>query len=153
LALEAMRRHPNGFPRYFDQGDNFSAAAMKHFKKHKLLPSAKHSIYSFRHSFKDRLKAAEAPEELIDELMAHAIEKPQYGDRYGLKLKLKYLQAIANKQQLAPLRKAKITGFGKRLAAIHGLFHALAGRVYRRFGGLNRRPMGCHLQRREKPDP
>jgi len=67
-----MRRHPNGFPRYFDKGDNFSAAAMKHFKKHKLLPSTRHSIYSFRHSFKDQLKAAEAPEELIDELMAHA---------------------------------------------------------------------------------
>ena len=68
---------------------------MRQFKKHKLLPSAKHSIYSLRHSFKDRLKAAEAPKELVDELMAHAIEKPQYGDRYGLKLKLKYLQAIA----------------------------------------------------------
>jgi integrase len=95
MALEAMRRHPNGFPRYFDKGSNLSAALMKHFKKHGLLPSEKHSIYSFRHSFKDRLKAAEAPEEMIDELMGHSIDKPKYGDGYGLKLKLKYLQAIA----------------------------------------------------------
>jgi integrase len=95
MALDAMRRHPDGFPRYFDKGDNFSAAALKHFRKHKLLPSKKHTIYSFRHSFKDRLKAVEAPEELIDELMAHAIDKPKYGDGYGLKLKLKYIQAIA----------------------------------------------------------
>jgi integrase len=95
MALDAMRRHPDGFPRYFDKGDNFSAAALKHFRKHKLLPSNKHTIYSFRHSFKDRLKAVEAPEELIDELMAHTIEKPKYGDGYGLKLKLKHIQAIA----------------------------------------------------------
>jgi integrase len=95
IALEAMQRHPNGFPRYFDKGSNLSATLMKHFKKHDLLPSEKHSIYSFRHSFKDRLKAAEAPEELIDEMMGHSIDKPKYGDGYGLKLKLKYLQVIA----------------------------------------------------------
>jgi integrase len=94
LALDAMRRWPNGFPRYFDKGSNFSATAMKHFKKHKLLPTEKHSVYSLRHSFKDRLKAVEAPEELIDEMMGHTIDKPKYGDGYGLKLKLKYLQAI-----------------------------------------------------------
>jgi len=94
-ALDAMRRHPDGFPRYFDKGSNLSATLMKHFKKHKLLPSEKHTVYSFRHSFKDRLKAVEAPEELIDEMMGHTIDKPKYGDGYGLKLKLKYLQAIA----------------------------------------------------------
>jgi integrase len=95
LALDAMRRHPDGFPRYFDKGSNLSATLMKHFKKHKLLPSEKHTIYSFRHSFKDRLKAVEAPEELIDEMMGHTTAKPKYGDGYGLKLKAKYLQAIA----------------------------------------------------------
>jgi len=61
LALDAMRRHPDGFPRYFDKGSNLSATLMKHFKRHGLLPSEKHSIYSIRHSFKDRLKAVEAP--------------------------------------------------------------------------------------------
>jgi integrase len=95
LALEAMRRHPNGFPRYLDKGSNLSATLMKHFKAHKLLPTPKHSIYSFRHSFKDRLKAVETPEELIDELMGHKIGKPKYGDGYGLKQKQKYLRAIA----------------------------------------------------------
>jgi hypothetical protein len=94
-ALEAMRRHPGGFPRYFDKGSNLSATLMKHFAKHDLLPSENHKIYSFRHSFKDRLKAVEAPEELIDEMMGHATQKPKYGDGYGLGLKLKYLQLIA----------------------------------------------------------
>src|SRR5206468_5199893 len=97
VALEAMKRHPEGFPRYFDNGSSLSATLMKHFSKHKLLPTDKHKIYSFRHSFKDRLKAVEAPEELIDEMMGHRTDKPQYGDGYGLSLKLKYLKAIAFK--------------------------------------------------------
>jgi integrase len=29
-ALEAMRRHPDGFPRYFDKADNFSATVAHH---------------------------------------------------------------------------------------------------------------------------
>jgi integrase len=95
LALDAMRRHPDGFPRYFDKGSSLSATLMKHFSKHELLPTDKHKIYSFRHSFKDRLKAVEAPEELIDEMMGHRTDKPKYGDGYGLGLKLKYLQLIA----------------------------------------------------------
>lgn len=105
LALQAMKRHPAGFPRYFDKGDNLSQTIMKHFRVHKMLPQInddvplkkrpKYGNYSFRHSLKDRLKAAECPEEMIDELMAHATGKPKYGDGYGLKLKAKYLQAIA----------------------------------------------------------
>lgn len=95
MALDVMRRHPNGFSRYHDRGSNLSATLMKHFKKHKPLPSEKHAIYSFRHSFKDRLKAVEAPEELIDELKGHTVDKPKYGDGHGLTVKLKYLQAIA----------------------------------------------------------
>jgi integrase len=103
MALDAIRRHPEGFPRYFDKGSSLSATLMKHFKKRKLLPSEKHSIYSFRHSFKDRLKDVEAPEELIDEMMGHTTAKPKYGDGYGLKLKLKYLQAIV---LMPPVRAA-----------------------------------------------
>lgn len=105
MALEAMKRHPAGFPRYHDKGDNLSATLMKHFRRAKLLPKVsddvplkkrpKYGVYSFRHSLKDRLKAAECPEEMIDELMAHATGKPKYGDGYGLQLKAKYLKAIA----------------------------------------------------------
>lgn len=105
MALEAMKRHPAGFPRYFDKGDNLSATLMKHFKKGNLLPKVsedtplkkrpKYGVYSFRHSLKDRLKAVECPEELTDELIGHATGKPKYGDGYGLKLKAKYLQSIA----------------------------------------------------------
>ena len=94
-ALDAMRRHSQGFPRYFDKGSSLSATLMKHFDKHGLLPTAKHKVYSFRHSFKDRLKAVEAPEELIDEMMGHRIDKPKYGAGYSLDRKLEYLEKIA----------------------------------------------------------
>jgi integrase len=106
LALEAMKRHPEGFPRYFDKGSSLSATLMKHFSKHELLPTARHKIYSFRHSFKDRLKAVEAPEELIDEMMGHRTDKPEYGDGYGLKLKVKYQQMIAFTPPLAAVAAA-----------------------------------------------
>jgi integrase len=95
MALEAMRRHPNGFPRYHDKGSNLSATLMKYFRSRKLLPTPKHSVYSFRHSFKDRLKAVECPEEMIDELMGHSNGKPKYGDGYGLQQKARYLAQIA----------------------------------------------------------
>lgn len=89
-----MRRHPNGFPSYADKGDDLSEDLMKHFREHGLLPSEDHSIYSFRHSFKDRLKAAKASEEMIDELMGYKVPKPVYGAGYGLRLKAEQLQAI-----------------------------------------------------------
>lgn len=53
---------------------------MKHFRKYQLVPTPRHSIYSFRDFVKDRLRAAEVPEELIDQLMGHAIAKPKVGD-------------------------------------------------------------------------
>ena len=106
LAFEAMERHPAGFPRYADKGSNLSATLMKYFKVRKLLPTPKHSIYSLRHSFKDRLKAVEAPEELIDELMGHSTGKPRYGDGYGLQLKRKYVQMIAFTPPLAAVAAA-----------------------------------------------
>ena len=60
-----------------------------------LRPTKDHSVYSLRHSFKDRLVAVEAPDSLIDSLMGHKTYKPKYGKGPSLELKLKYLQQIA----------------------------------------------------------
>lgn len=95
IALEAMRRFPDGFPRYRDNGDAFSAAVNKFLEEHKLRETEQHVVYSFRHSFKDRLRQAEAPDELTDELMGHDTHKPKYGDGHGLDVKLKFLERIA----------------------------------------------------------
>ena len=60
-----------------------------------LRPTKDHSVYSLRHSFKDRLIGAEAPDSLIDSLMGHKTYKPKYGKGPSLELKLKFLGAIA----------------------------------------------------------
>ncbi|MBR0687293.1 tyrosine-type recombinase/integrase [Bradyrhizobium manausense] len=95
VALDAMRKFPDGFPRYRDNGDAFSAAANKFLEDHGLRETDQHTVYSLRHSFKDRLRHAEAPDELTDELMGHDTHKPIYGDGHGLHVKLKYLEKIA----------------------------------------------------------
>jgi hypothetical protein len=67
-----------------------------------LRPTKGHSVYSLRHSFKNRLVAVEAPDSLIDSLMGHKTYKPKYGKGPSLELKLKYLQQIAFKAPTSP---------------------------------------------------
>ena len=95
IALEAMKCFPNGFARYADNENTFSATVNKYFVEHGMKPSRMHSVYSLRHGFKDRLRDAECPDELRDELLGHANGKPKYGDGHGLRMKLKYLEMIA----------------------------------------------------------
>lgn len=94
-ALAAMRKRPEGFPRYRDKSSNLSATLNKYLLENDLRPTKNHTVYSLRHSFKDRLIAAEAPDSLIDSLMGHKTYKPKYGKGPSLELRLKYLQQIA----------------------------------------------------------
>lgn len=96
-ALAAMKRRPDGFPRYRDKSSSLSAAVNKYLLENGLRPTKAHTVYSLRHSFKDRLVAAEAPDSLIDSLMGHRTGKPRYGDGPPLELKLKFLELIAFK--------------------------------------------------------
>jgi integrase len=96
-ALAALQKCPNGFRRYRDKGSSLSAAVNKYLAENNLRPTKDHTVYSLRHSFKDRLIAAEAPDSLIDNLMGHSTNKPKYGLGAELDLKLKYLQRIAFK--------------------------------------------------------
>ncbi len=96
-ALAALRRHPHGFPRYRDKSSGLSATLNKYLSENELRPSRDHTVYSLRHSFKDRLIGAEAPDSLIDSLMGHRTYKPKYGKGPSLELKLKYLSGIAFK--------------------------------------------------------
>lgn len=95
VALAAMRLHPKGFPRYRDKSSGLSATLNKFLTEKGLRPTKDHTVYSLRHSFKDRLVAAEAPDSLIDSLMGHKTYKPKYGKGPPLELKLKFLSVIA----------------------------------------------------------
>ncbi|CAM5404267.1 hypothetical protein AFEL58S_02083 [Afipia felis] len=93
-ALAAMKEARRGFPRYRDNEDSLSAALNKYLDDRGLLGEGQ-SVYSLRHTFKDRLRAANAQEEMIDELMGHLTNKPEYGEGYLLAQKFKLLQSIA----------------------------------------------------------
>ena len=95
VALAAMRLHPKGFPRYRDKSSGLSATLNKYLTENGLRPTTDHSVYSLRHSFKDRLIGAEAPDSLIDSLMGHKTYKPKYGKGPSLELKLKFMERIA----------------------------------------------------------
>jgi integrase len=99
-ALAAIKLRPEGFPRYRDKSSNLSATLNKFLMENGLRPTNNHTVYSLRHSFKDRLVAAEAPDSLIDSLMGHKTYKPKYGRGPSLELKVKYLQQIAFKPPL-----------------------------------------------------
>lgn len=94
LALAVMKRNPQGFPRYRDKSDAFGAIVMKTLSAKGLLPTPQHSVYSLRHTFKDRLREVGAPEELIDRLMGHKTDKPDYGEGHSIRLKLQWLKKI-----------------------------------------------------------
>lgn len=95
VALKALTLRPGGFPKYRDNATTLSATVNKFMLENGLRPTRDHSVYSLRHSFRDRLVAVETPDSLIDSLMGHKTYKPKYGKGPSLKLKLKFLERIA----------------------------------------------------------
>ncbi|KQU94904.1 hypothetical protein ASD12_24565 [Mesorhizobium sp. Root102] len=95
VALEAFKRHPQGFPRYKDKEDTYSAMANKYFKENGLKPSPQHSIYSLRHAFEDRMLEGGVDLELREVLMGHKLDRPLYGEKGTLRFRQKILGAIA----------------------------------------------------------
>ncbi len=95
VALQAIKLRPQGFPRYRDKSSSMSGTLNKYLKENGLRPNSEVSVYSLRHSFRDRLVAAEAPDSLIDSLMGHRSGKPKYGKGPSLELKLKFLEKTA----------------------------------------------------------
>ena len=95
VALKALALRPRGFPKYRDNATTLSATVNKFMAANGLRPTRDHSVYSLRHSFRDRLVAVETPDSLIDSLMGHKTYKPKYGKGPSLELKLKFLEKIA----------------------------------------------------------
>lgn len=75
-----MRQAPDGFPHYRDRSYLLSASLTKAFKARGLFPSEQHRIYSFRHSFENRMLEAGLDFGLRCTLMGHRNPRPEYGD-------------------------------------------------------------------------
>ncbi|MGE0132391.1 MAG: DUF6538 domain-containing protein [Blastocatellales bacterium] len=93
-ALHAFAQLPEGFSHYRN-ADTISTTINKYLRENKLKPTEDHSLYSLRHTFKDRLRDAGAPEEVIDELMGHRSRGPKYGRGHMLETKHEWLKKIA----------------------------------------------------------
>lgn len=95
MALAVMKLHPNGFPKYKDKESGLSATLNKFFRENDLFPSDKHSIYSFRHSFEDRMKDARVDSEVRRILMGHTVDRAEYGEGGSLKLRLEEVKKVS----------------------------------------------------------
>lgn len=78
-ALEAAKRHKAGFPLYRNRENELSATLNKFLRTNGLLPTKGHTVYSFRHSFEDRMKEGGIEDELRRLLMGHTVDRPKYG--------------------------------------------------------------------------
>ncbi len=96
-AVTAFKALPDGFSRYRDKTDSLTGLLNKFLREHGLLPSERHSLYSFRHSFQDRLLAVNAPDKVQAELMGHKFQRPKYGDGASLKQKRDWMVKADNK--------------------------------------------------------
>ena len=94
VALEVMKRFQNGFPRYYTSPDTLSATVNKALAAAGLRPTVRHSLYSLRHTLKDRLIALEAPPRVQDALMGHAVGEIKYGAGPSLEQKLKWISQV-----------------------------------------------------------
>lgn len=94
VALEAMKLLPNGASSYKFRETKLSATVNKFLRANKLLPTLKHSFYSFRHSIMDRMEEANIEDEFRRRIMGHSIDKPRYGDGGNLKFNHDKFQQI-----------------------------------------------------------
>ncbi len=80
VSLWAMKQRPNGFPRYADSADAASALINKVMLSAGLRPTNRHTCYSLRHTFQDRIENAECSDRMQADLMGHEFGRPTYGD-------------------------------------------------------------------------
>ena len=98
FALDAFKAFPGGFDQYRDSPDRLSATLNKYLRENKLFPTENHTVYSLRHSFQDRLLAANAPDRVQADLMGHKFQRPAYGEGATLAQKMEWMRKIQLKE-------------------------------------------------------
>jgi len=99
-AAKRLREHSTGlycFPRYTNSercNSNSASAAIN--KWIKTVGGSNDVIHGLRHSFRDRLRAVEAPTDMIDQLGGWALKSvgQGYGDGYDFELLVRYMNQI-----------------------------------------------------------
>lgn len=78
VSLEAFKEFPEGFPRYRDSA-TLSATVNKFLRGKGMLETPRHSFYSLRHSFEDRMLAAGIDDRIRRDLFGHRLDRERYG--------------------------------------------------------------------------
>lgn len=78
-ALEAFKACPKGFTDYSGRPDSLSTTLGKFLSENDRFPTTRHSVYSLRHSFQDRLLDANTPDRVQADLMGHKFSREAYG--------------------------------------------------------------------------
>jgi len=78
VSLEAFKQFPEGFPRYRNRA-TLSAVVNKFLRANGLLESPRHSMYSLRHAFEDRMLAAGIDDRIRRDLFGHRLDRERYG--------------------------------------------------------------------------
>lgn len=98
-ALEAFQAFPNGFLRYANQSGHGNASAVinKFLRENDLVENNEQTVYSLRHTFKDRLRKHKTNEELSHALMGHRYKTTaaSYGEGYDLEAQFETMKRLA----------------------------------------------------------
>ena len=94
ISLAAMKRHPEGFPNYRFK-DLISATVNSFLRENGLLETKKHTLYSLRHSFEDRMLDAKVDERIRRDFMGHSLGRERYGKGATLERAQEILAAVA----------------------------------------------------------
>jgi len=94
FALDAFIACPNGFTDWIDEPDALASVLGNFVRDKGLFPSEKHTLYSLRHSFHDRLTDIDTPDHVQAELMGHTFGRQAYGKGPTLAKKLEWTQKI-----------------------------------------------------------
>ncbi len=94
VSLAAFKEFPEGFPRYRDSA-SLSATVNKFLRANGLLETPRHSFYSLRHSFEDRMLAAGIDDRIRRDLFGHRLDRERYGKGASLEHVAELVRGIA----------------------------------------------------------
>jgi integrase len=94
VSLDAFKQFPDGFPRYRNSA-SLSAVVNKFLRTNGLLETPRHSFYSLRHSFEDRMLAAGIDDRIRRDLFGHRLDRERYGKGASLEHMAKLVASIA----------------------------------------------------------
>jgi len=94
VSLKAFKQYPEGFPRYRNRA-TLSAVVNKFLRANNLLETPRHSFYSLRHSFEDRMLAAGIDDRVRRDLFGHRLDRERYGKGASLEHVAEFVARIA----------------------------------------------------------